>query len=777
MKNNKFYLLVTLLINLFPVSISAKSVDDISATVKSSITKQPIEFATIELISVKDSVLSGCITDSKGYFEITPPIKAQKIRIRFLGYKSIEIPLRDKSMGTILLDEDSRQLDELTVKGSVRINKVDRDIFTITRDLRVGTTTSQELLGKLNGVHFNQYDRTISVNGSTNVLLLIDGVEKDQQMAKTLSPERVERVEVVKDPVGKYATEGYTAVINIILKKNYTGVDFYVGNTIFFDIVGTNGSSILAQDYGNLNFTYTNKKTNLYFTSYGYGSSFEIPLETIKKYGNITTTSDLSDSYYPNGISKKYNGNASFGGDYIIDDNNTISAEINWSGNNNKNTILKNLTNTVNGAFLSRSSSKSTSNRHDRAFNTTVTYIGKLSDKSTITSDIKYGFSDGISNSTYFQDDFSSLSNIDKSGNFIRFNAGYTYQITPKFSTELGYSMRSQGNENSMSNNSFTYNELRNRASLYFNYQPIVQLRLKTGGVFETYHQTYRATSKNVNVFLPYINVQYIASKKFNMVAKYHTFASYVSMDRLTPFKTAADSLAWNIGNPDLKTSVMQTFGLEFHINNFLKIEPYYQFDNKRVSSYITKVDKYYYLGNVNSDLYDRYGIKANFTLPLSKKLFWQNQFDIYRSSIKYNSEQTVVKSSILNSSLIYTDPSRGITAGAILQKQLVKTASIQGYSEGGDDLLVLMLRKSFLKQQLNMTLLYIPPIELGLKYTNQNETKTGDYYLRSTTNLNLIKNLVFFEVNYRLSSGKKVKQRQNIPDTDAVQSKSGFGL
>jgi hypothetical protein len=775
MSIKKYFLLVISFFTL--VGVSARNADDLSATLKDSKTKEPIAFASVELLSTKDSILTSCITDSKGYFELSPPAKTTKIRIKFVGYKNMEITFKDKDLNVIYLEEDTKQLNEVVVKGSARQNKVDRDIFTITKDLRAGTTTSQELLGKLNGVNFNQYDKSISVNGSTKVLLLIDGVEKDQQMTKTLSPERVDRVEVIKDPVGKYATDGYSAVINIILKKNYTGVDFYVGNTTFFDIVGTNGSSVVAQDYGNLNFTYTNKKTNLYFTSFGYGSSFEIPLETEKRYGNITTVSDPMDSYHPNGITRNRNGNASIGGDYMIDKNNTVSAEINWSGNKNDDKFLSNLTNYSNGTMLSSSSSQILSNGHNRAFNTTLTYNGKIGDKSTITSDFRYGFSDGLSNDTYLQDDFSSLSNIGKSGNFLRFNAGYTYQLASNLSAELGYGLRSQDNTSTMMSNSFTYNEFRNRASLYFSYQPLAKLRLKTGGIFETYHQTYRGASKDVSVFLPYLNVQYIPSQKFNMVAKYHTFANYTSMDQLTPFKTASDSLTWSIGNPDLKSSVLQTLGLEFHILNFLNIEPYYQFDNQRISSYISKVGKYYYVGNVNADLYERYGIKANFTLPLSKKLFWQNQLDFFRNNMKYNGEQTGVNSSVINSTLVYVDPAKGITMGAILQKQIAKSASIQGYSENGNDLVVLMLRKSFLKQRLNMTLFYIPPIKMGLKYTQDNEAKTTDYYNRSSAGLNLIKNLIFFEINYHFNSGKEVKQRQSTTDSDAVQSKSGIGI
>lgn len=777
MKSKKFFFSVVMMTTLTVFSVSAAPAANISATVRDSQTKQPIEFATVELLSVKDSVLGGCITDSKGYFEIAPPAKVNKLRIRYLGYKDLEMAVKDRALGTLLMNEDSKQLKEISVKGSARQNKIDRDVFTITKEIKAGTATSQELLGKLNGVNYNRYDKSISVNGSTNVLLLIDGVEKDQQMAKTLSPDRIERVEVIKDPVGKYATEGYAAVINIILKKDYSGVDLYVGNSSFFDVTGKNGPQLVIQDYGNMNLTYTYKKINVYVTGRGYGNNLELPFESVKQYGNVTTASDGFDFDHPNAKLKDSSGNASLGGDYQLNKNHTISAEVNWNGDHQNDQFNNNLTNSVNGEFLSRSSSENFTHGYSDNLRTTITYNGKLNDKSTISSDLRYDVGSGKSTDTFSQDSFNSLTHINKSNNYLRFNVEYNYQFSPKLSTELGYGFRNQNNTNKMVGSSFTYKEFKNRFSLYVNYQPLKQWKMKGGGILETYHQEYLGESRNVNAFMPYFNLQYVPSQKFNVVAKYHTFADYPSMDQLTPFKTASDSLTWNVGNPNLKTAIYQKIGLEFHILNFITIEPYYYFDNKRIASYVSKIGKYYYVSNVNADLYERYGVQSNFTLPLSRYVFWQNSLDFYKNHLKYNGEGTTVSNSIINSTLVYVNPVTGWTAGAVLQKRLSKEASIQGFNADNNDLVVLLISKTLMKQRLNLTLLYMPPVKMGLKYQQDQVVETGDYYSRSSASLNLIKNLMLFEMNYHLTSGKQVKQRQTVPDSEPEQKKTGIGL
>ena len=210
-------LLFVLTLNVF--STYAKSADDISATIKDSKTRQPLEFATVELLNEKDSTLVGCMADSKGYFQVTAPAKVAKLRIRYMGYKTFDAPVKEYDLGILLMEEEASNLGEVTIKGKGKTNKIDRDIYYVTKEFRAGTVTSQELLGKLNGVNYNRYDRSITVNGSTKVLILVDGIEKDQDMVKNLPSDRIERVEVIKDPVGKYAADGYTAVINILLKK------------------------------------------------------------------------------------------------------------------------------------------------------------------------------------------------------------------------------------------------------------------------------------------------------------------------------------------------------------------------------------------------------------------------------------------------------------------------------------------------------------------------------------------------------------------------------
>jgi len=230
--NTKVFILI-----LFVATMATNAVAEIiSVTVKDSKTKEAVEYATVELINEKDSVIAGGITDAKGYIDLPGTVNTGKIRIQFLGYKTYVTPVTNKNLGTVFLEEDEKELAEVTVVGQARTTKIDRDVTVITKELKAGTATSRELLGRLKGMVYNPYDQSLSYNGNSNILILMDGIEKDQNMAKTLSPDRIDRVEVIKDPIGKYAADGYKTVINIITKKDFSGSRCFFDNDYLYNI-------------------------------------------------------------------------------------------------------------------------------------------------------------------------------------------------------------------------------------------------------------------------------------------------------------------------------------------------------------------------------------------------------------------------------------------------------------------------------------------------------------------------------------------------------------
>jgi hypothetical protein len=103
MKRIKRIVVQFLILIFATLSAAAEKGYDITAVVKDSQTKEPIAFATVELLSAKDSLLTGGITDSKGQFYLSSKPQATKVRIRFIGYKTLEAQLKNQNLGTLLL--------------------------------------------------------------------------------------------------------------------------------------------------------------------------------------------------------------------------------------------------------------------------------------------------------------------------------------------------------------------------------------------------------------------------------------------------------------------------------------------------------------------------------------------------------------------------------------------------------------------------------------------------------------------------------------------------
>lgn len=174
----------------------------------------------------------------------------------------------------------------------------------------------------------------VSLRGNDNVKFLIDGkpsgmlgVSDVAEALKNIPAENVERIELVTNPSARYEASGSAGIINIILKKGT--------NTGFNGSVTLNGG-IPKMVGGNVNLNYKTKKYNIYTT---LGTRYM----DREGEGNALTTN------YPNGIISDYrktdtnnnrirrNYNARLGGEYYLDDKNTLGASAGYRYNNGNN--------------------------------------------------------------------------------------------------------------------------------------------------------------------------------------------------------------------------------------------------------------------------------------------------------------------------------------------------------------------------------------------------------------------------------------------------------
>lgn len=225
---------------------SAKVTGRIAATVIDSATKQPVEYATVSLVNIKDNkVASGGLTDSKGKVAIQNVATGEyKLIVGFIGYISKTVIVKttpskpDFNAGNIALAGGASNLKEVTIEGRKAVieNKIDRLVYNAEAD---GTSAGGDATDVMRKVPMLSVDAdgNVQLRGSA-VRVLINGKPSGTMASsvgdalKMIPADQIKNVEVITNPSAKYDAEGSGGIINIITKKsNAQGVSGSVNAT------------------------------------------------------------------------------------------------------------------------------------------------------------------------------------------------------------------------------------------------------------------------------------------------------------------------------------------------------------------------------------------------------------------------------------------------------------------------------------------------------------------------------------------------------------------
>lgn len=218
-------------------------------------------------------------------------------------------------------------LKEVVVEHQTVKRSAQGDLITITKDMRLGTRNTGELLGNIPGGMYNSINRALTFYGSSNIIVLVDSIEHDFSYITRMNQNRFDKINITYNPTGKY--RGYDAVINLKTRPHYKGYDGTVSldGTIYTGNRNGNGNALGSESAAG-QFTYTYDKINV-------GGQLN---NSWSKEGSTS----YSEDYYPlNGIRQTVlhiprnhpatvsidrNTSANAFIDYHIDDNNVIAA-------------------------------------------------------------------------------------------------------------------------------------------------------------------------------------------------------------------------------------------------------------------------------------------------------------------------------------------------------------------------------------------------------------------------------------------------------------------
>ena len=205
----------------------------VSGTVLDKTTNDPLIGVSVV---VKGVANAGTITDMDGKFTLKLPYAEATLVFSYLGYQPQEIVPGAKKELTVLLQEDTKALQEVVVVGYTKQRKETMigSVATITtKDLTQSPTANinNALAGRLPGLIVNQYAggepgvdqselfiRGKATYGNQSAIVIVDGIERDMSY---LAPDEIETFTILKDAsaTAAYGIRGANGVIVITTKR------------------------------------------------------------------------------------------------------------------------------------------------------------------------------------------------------------------------------------------------------------------------------------------------------------------------------------------------------------------------------------------------------------------------------------------------------------------------------------------------------------------------------------------------------------------------------
>ena len=297
----------------------------ISGSVTDS-TNKPLQSVSVSLLKAIDSSLvKVSISGADGKYEISTKQSGNFIlNYSVVGFKNTYselFTLKNEAsfvIKSIALQQVANKLQAVTVAAKKPLIEVkaDKTVFNVEASINATGSNAYELLQKSPGVTIDNNDN-ISMKGKNGVRVYVDGkmTQLDNKdlaaFLKSINSNDVEAIEMISNPSAKYDASGNAGILNIRLKKNKK--------------FGTNGSAnvglvqgVTPKGNGSFAVNYRNKKVNLFSNISGQ----------IGRYENRMSLFRIQrDSVYDQNTlnhSNEKSTNLKVGGDYFINDKNTI---------------------------------------------------------------------------------------------------------------------------------------------------------------------------------------------------------------------------------------------------------------------------------------------------------------------------------------------------------------------------------------------------------------------------------------------------------------------
>ncbi len=793
---NRYKLLLFALLSMMSFSAFAQPSYKIEGKLRNFTENKPVEFASISLHHLPDSALvTGAVSDTSGKFIISNLKEGNYfIKVSCIGFKTTMkngIKLSSSSpiheMGIIELDTDAQTLKEVTVEGErlKGVAEVDKTTYTINSKAATSAHSGLELLRQVPAVQVD-FQHNISLEGNTNIMILVDGKQRDKDYLAQLDPNSIDKIEVMTNPSVKYDAD-VTGVINIILKREkkhglsgQVSPEIPLSKRVFFSS-------------SNANIEYGYNKVRVFVSGYSHFEGLELTSTTNRKTSDNGSITDYRQSGEGK-VDVNFVG-LDYGVDYFLNSKNTINLYGNYRPGNGltfqtdgfKELYTNNQLKSYVGAY-SYDKNVNSSNYYSAFYKRT---FDKKAQEFTV--DVNYYRYHGDRDVKY-KDQYYHMDKVTTDGNPIIRNEvyddskqafglklDYVQPIAKDYKLSFGYHTYKQWMDNDFSGASdaeitnFIYSESRHSAYASFA-GSIKKLSIQTGLRYEmSYIDINEATKTDYDCLLPQVTLQYKVGKANSLKLSYRRSIQRPGIGDLNPFVNQIDSITISRGNPLLNPSYSNKAELNFSApikNSYLSTGVYYNYFTDNFQR-VTKITD----GRISESFIDNIGTGAEYGVNLSGSIkitkWWQINPYLCLYGVKLNSiENYGIRSNEkvsyrTNATSIFTLPKK-FTLFLFTQynSPYISTQT----TNKRNPLYVIGVEKE-LKKNFKFSLTAVNPFAETFTISNT-VTESENFWQENNMDV-YVKGLVTVRVTYTFNYGSKINKldRQKEVETDGNKS------
>lgn len=654
----------------------------------------------------------------------------------------------------------SEVLDSVVVKGSMVVHDHDKDVWTITDEMRQRTYDTNELLGKIQGFFYNRATRSLSFMGRDNIRFLINGIEKEADYVGMLANKRFKKIEITQHPTGRY--QEYDVVVNLITKTGWLG---YEGSLL-----------------GSLNSGSSKEKTEAYprssfsFTSPRVDASVNYLFRHKDELRNVSMTMKEQEMLQYNTLDDKKSKDYSqtnihyawADADYKINKKHTVSfkyAFVWQDDNQNSNYLMEKFDISQHTSQLIKRFSRDNVQRKFHAFS--VYYRGNYKGWN-LYSDATYSYQHDYRHYDFSEQGYQTSTYTDNTYNVLKYNVDANINLSKKSKFNVGFQGTYRNLTDGLSDNrqEMSYRSLYSRiyAKLSHRFSPHVSGDI--GGVAEYSHsrsfneQTDHQLLWGGNAQLRFRTLDNKLSANLN----YRYQLTYPSVMQLSVVRRTLDSLMVSSGKADLKRSANHYLSASIYYSKFGLWAVVNHNGNHVAPVYKTSEGKIW-------QTYDNMKRSSLRLMAFYKdEIKWKNAslvIDMNASyetaSLKYASERKSTSWMEATCGLTYQHDKWGdFTINYLLQPRKTLTFQSSSYTYKKDGFEV-AYGKSFLNEKLLFQLNYHLPFKWAADYESYSNTYTPAYTREyAYDSYSAQKNMLSLVVIYRFAHGRQVRKLNN---------------